>query len=254
MKKKWSRRMGESAPSPKVRKYEARLVATPGKHARCLFGFDHAETSEKVRASGTPRTRARELRCAQAGHPASIRLLARIPIPVRAMQTQDRIFDFEEKEIAMISPVLHDNLFQDLFDFRRDFDQIFNRILLGKPSVYEEVPRMTLGFVPPVEAYVEKETRKFFCRVYLPGIEPDMLTIKGERKVKWTPKETSLLKEEVPYGAFERTIELPEGVTVEKLTAEYHNGVLEITAPVTEGALPRKIEIKTLPIAKRAAA
>lgn len=27
----------------------------------------------------------------------------------------------------------YDNFFEDLFDFRRDFDQIFNRILTVKP-------------------------------------------------------------------------------------------------------------------------
>jgi len=53
----------------------------------------------------------------------------------------------------------------------------------------------------------------------------------------------------------DRTITLPEGVIVEKLTAEYVNGVLEITAPITVAALPRKIEIKTTaPFAKQIAA
>ena len=60
---------------------------------------------------------------------------------------------------------------------------------------------------------------------------------------------------EIIYGVFERTLTLPEGVTVEKLTAEYMNGVLEITAPVAAAALPRKIEIKaTAPFAAQIAA
>lgn len=36
--------------------------------------------------------------------------------------------------------------------------------------------------------------------------------------------------------------------------AEFVNGVLEITAPVSAAALPRKIEIKTIPMTKQAAA
>jgi HSP20 family molecular chaperone IbpA len=44
-------------------------------------------------------------------------------------------------------------------------------------------------------------------------------------------------------------------VNVEKLMAEYVNGVLEITAPVATAALPRKIEIKTtVPLTKQIAA
>lgn len=53
---------------------------------------------------------------------------------------------------------------------------------------------------------------------------------------------------------FERTLALPEGLNVEKLTAEYVNGVLEITAPVAAALLPRKIEVKTTPYAKQIAA
>ena len=55
----------------------------------------------------------------------------------------------------------------------------------------------------------------------------------------------------VKYGRFERTLELPEGILPEKLVAEYHNGVLEITAPVTVAALPHKVEIKTVPLVKQ---
>jgi hypothetical protein len=48
---------------------------------------------------------------------------------------------------------------------------------------------------------------------------------------------------------------MAEGVIVEKLTAEYVNGVLEIAAPITMAALPRKIEVKTTaPFAKQIAA
>ncbi|HUJ30285.1 MAG TPA: Hsp20/alpha crystallin family protein [Candidatus Acidoferrum sp.] len=163
----------------------------------------------------------------------------------------------------MTNLVLRDNFFQDLFDFRRDFDEIFNRILLGKPLVREQMPGTTFGFLPPVESYVEKDNKKYICRVHLSGIEPgeveihvkgNLLTIKGERKVTTSSKEVNLMNEEVAYGSFERTIELPEGVLPEKLTAEYRNGVLEIMAPVAEAALPRKIEIKTLPMTKKAAA
>jgi HSP20 family protein len=163
----------------------------------------------------------------------------------------------------MTTLVPRDTLFRDLFDFRRDFDDIFNRILVGKPILREQLPATTFGFLPPVEAYLEKDNKKFVCRVHLPGIEPgevemqakgNVVTIKGERKIATTSKEVNPIHEEVVYGAFERTLELPEGVPPEKLTAEYHNGVLEITAPVAEAALPRKIEIKTAPLSKRAAA
>jgi len=71
----------------------------------------------------------------------------------------------------------------------------------------------------------------------------------------WKPSQKSdYLRREITYGSFERLIELPEGVDKDKLTAEYRNGVLEMTAPISAAALPRKIEVKSLPSAKGAGA
>ena len=85
-----------------------------------------------------------------------------------------------------------EDIFDDLFDFRRTFDHIFNH--------------------------------------------------------------TDYLHREFSYERFERTIALPEGVDTEKIAAEYNNGVLEITARVSATALPKRIEIKSLPKTKGASA
>ncbi|HLW80611.1 MAG TPA: Hsp20/alpha crystallin family protein [Candidatus Acidoferrales bacterium] len=166
----------------------------------------------------------------------------------------------------MTNLVPQDRFFQDLFDFRRDFDQIFNRILLGKPLLAERfVPdkQKEYDFLPAIETYLDKDQKKFICRVALPGIDPknveihtndNLLTIKGERKLTRASKEVNLWDEEIVYGSFERTLDLPEGVVIDKLTAEYQNGMLEITAPVAAVAMPRKVEIKVAPIAKQIAA
>jgi HSP20 family protein len=163
----------------------------------------------------------------------------------------------------MTNLVPRENLFQNLFEFRRDFDQLFNHILTGNPLAPEFVTGKKSVFLPAVESYVDKDGKTYICRVSLPGIEAKdveiqlvehMLTIKGERKTIRTTNGVELMNEEIVYGRFERTIELPEGVVTEKLTAEYKNGVLEIIAPVALAALPRKIEIKNLPAAKQVGA
>jgi HSP20 family protein len=169
------------------------------------------------------------------------------------------------REDMMRNPYTNEKLFEDLFGFRREFNEMFNRILTGKPWGFE-LPefRKTFNITPAVEAYVDKEAKKYVCRVTLPGVEPkdlqihaqgNVLTIRGERKLTHNRKEIELMEGEIFYGVFERTLALPEGVNVEKLTAEYVNGVLEITAPVAAAALPRKIEIKTTaPFTKQIAA
>lgn len=151
-----------------------------------------------------------------------------------------------------------ESFFEDLFDFRRDFDELFNRLTTGLPFSTELVPRM-LPRVPPVEAWVDSKAKRYHLRVALPGIDPEnvqlnlqgnTLTVSAERKESHETKEVNYLHRELNYGTFERTLTLPEGVDPEKLNAEYQNGVLEITAPIASAALPRRIEIKGLPKAK----
>jgi HSP20 family protein len=158
-----------------------------------------------------------------------------------------------------------ERLFEDLFGLHRGFNEMFNRVLAGKPWG-RELPEFqnAFTFVPAVEAYVDKEGKKYVCRVTIPGIEPkdlqihaqgNLLTIRGERKLTHRAKQAELFEEEIAYGVFERTLPLPEGVNAEKLTAEYVNGVLEIAAPIAAAALPRKIEVKTaVPMTKQIAA
>ena len=158
-----------------------------------------------------------------------------------------------------------ERLFEDLFGLHRGFNEMFNRALSGK-QWGREFPEFKnqFTFTPAIEAYVDKEGKKYVCRVTLPGVEPkdlqihaqgNLLTIRGERKLTHKAKETEFFEEEIAYGVFERTLTLPEGVNGEKLTAEYVNGVLEITAPIAAAALPRKIEVKTAaPLTKQIAA
>ena len=164
----------------------------------------------------------------------------------------------------MTNLIVRDNLFEDLFDVRREFDKIFNRMLTAKPWGKEEAAELgEFNFAPAIESYVDKDAKKYICKVSLPGIDPkevhvsvegNMLTITGERKVEKKTKEAEYFHEEFSYGKFERTLELPEGVNSEKFNAEFVNGVLEITAPVAAVALPKKIEIKTVPMTKQMAA
>lgn len=155
----------------------------------------------------------------------------------------------------MTNLIPRDNFFQDLFDFRRDFDQIFNRFL-SWPSAQEESAMTTAGFSPAIESFIDKDGKKFHCQVMLPGVDPknvnlqvqgNTLTISGERSATKETKEAEYLRREITYGSFQRSMMLPEGVDTDKLNAEYRNGILEITAPVSAAALPRKVEIKSLP-------
>ena len=156
-------------------------------------------------------------------------------------------------------PIFRENLFRDLFDFRQDFDELFNRLLGGFPVTTEPTQRM-IGFTPLADAWIDPDTKKFHLRIAIPGVDPKdvkvefqdkTLRITGERKTIETKKEVNFLNREFTYGVFERVLPVPEGVDVEKLVAEFNHGVLEISAPMVAAALPRRIEIH--PVLKKAA-
>src|ERR1700756_678880 len=100
---------------------------------------------------------------------------------------------FWTRRYVMNNLVPRGNLFQDLFDFRRDFDQIFNRMLSGSPFFGEDrTTQATNVLAPAVQAYVDKDGKTYHCRVSLPGVDPkdvqihaqgNTLAISGERKV-----------------------------------------------------------------------
>ncbi len=70
-----------------------------------------------------------------------------------------------------------------------------------------------------------------------------LLTIKGERTFPYQLEDCQLYSE-VAYGPFERTVTLPDTIQHHALTAKYVNGVLEISMPVREEVLPKRVPVE----------
>lgn len=106
------------------------------------------------------------------------------------------------------------------------------------------------GEVPKVESYIDNNT--LVLKADLPGVDPkDMevsfegncLSIKGQRKMDHERTAEHSFHREVQHGSFLRTFTLPEGVNADELKASYTNGVLEVSVPLPETMVPRKIPI-----------
>jgi HSP20 family protein len=74
----------------------------------------------------------------------------------------------------------------------------------------------------------------------------DQLTIQGERKYDHEEEREGVYRSERSYGSFYRQIPLPSGVNAEEASADFRNGVLEITmpAPKRQQEGRRQLEIK----------
>jgi HSP20 family protein len=90
-------------------------------------------------------------------------------------------------------------------------------------------------------------------RFDLPGIDTDsidvtvdrgVLTVSAKRSEEYTEGEKPFVRERI-MGSFTRSIRLSDSVDAEKIAASYDGGVLRVSVPLQERALPRKVEVST---------
>jgi HSP20 family protein len=106
------------------------------------------------------------------------------------------------------------------------------------------------GFIPSVEM---KETDEAVqLKLEIPGLEAkdlnvevtdDAVSIKGERKSESKTEEKGMIRSEFHYGSFARVIPLPVHVQNDKVTAEYKNGILDLTLPKLEEEKRKTVKI-----------
>ncbi len=127
-----------------------------------------------------------------------------------------------------------------------EIDRMFNEIFNGGTMVESEA-----GWVP--RADVHETDDSFLVQLDVPGIdkndvkvkfEDNTLIVSGERKYESKEEEKNYRQIERIYGTFTRTLRLPKDVDAQKISANYKNGVLEITLPKAEEVKPKEIEIK----------
>ena len=128
-----------------------------------------------------------------------------------------------------------------LFDPFRELDRVAASVRDAQQG-----PRLM-----PIDLFRDGDT--YVLNADLPGVDPGsidvdvvgrVLTVRAERTprsregVKWMASER-------PSGSFYRQFTLSDGIATESISANYDNGVLSVTIPVTERAKPRKVEVQT---------
>lgn len=131
---------------------------------------------------------------------------------------------------------------------RRWFEEFFNDFPFDG-SFLESLERRE-SWNPSVDI-LEKDD-KLILRAELPGmtekdidlkLEGNTLTLKGERKMDNEDKKSNYHRVESFYGSFTRSFRLPDTVDLDKIKAEYKNGVLTVTFPQKPEAKPREIPV-----------
>ena len=112
-------------------------------------------------------------------------------------------------------------------------------------------PTFGRNAMPAVD--VRETESEFLMEVELPGLtekdvevklENTLLTISSKKDEKKEEKKNGYVMRERRSTQFSRSFVLPEDVDREKITAEFKNGVLQLTFPKVPAAKPKTIEVK----------
>jgi len=140
----------------------------------------------------------------------------------------------------------------ELAGLHRDLDSMFGRVF-GEPGSRSSVD----AFAPAAD--LRREGDKWMLSMALPGVAPDKveidvvgrtLRIRGERVANDNAKSAPVVGEIID-GRFEREFVLPEDIDAEHVEATYRHGMLDLVLPLSEGAKPRRVEVKATSEAKQ---
>lgn len=115
------------------------------------------------------------------------------------------------------------------------------------------------GFFQPGEdgalepaAEVSETDGEVTIKLQVPGVEKDqvtvsvtddMLSVRGEVRKEKEEKKKNFFRQEIRYGAFERTLRLPAEVDGGHATAELKNGILQIVLPKTKQPKAHQVKV-----------
>lgn len=138
----------------------------------------------------------------------------------------------------------------ELNRLRDEMDRTIDRLLGG--SFLEPKAVRLEGWMPVVD--VSESEGEFVVRAEVPGIAAGdldvsisgtSLVISGKKKEEEEKSGEDFYQCERRFGAFRRTIELPETVDPEKITAETDAGVVTVHVGKRTGVKPKHVPIRT---------
>ncbi len=127
------------------------------------------------------------------------------------------------------------------------FDDLFHE-LYSLPSSF--LSKSGVDLSPRID--ISETDTEYRIEAELPGIKQNeldikidnnILTLKGEKEEVKEEKEKHYHLKERYYGAFQRSISLPNNIEADNIKASFENGVLIISVPKNVHKTAKKIEI-----------
>jgi len=133
----------------------------------------------------------------------------------------------------------------------REMDELSARLgrLMGRRE--EEIGGATFaGWAPAMD--VEESDTEYLVKADLPevqksdvkvGIDEGILSVEGERRRETDEQKRKFHRIERSYGKFIRRLAIPSDVAIDKVAAEFKDGVLNVHLPKTPAAARKAIDV-----------
>jgi HSP20 family protein len=130
--------------------------------------------------------------------------------------------------------------FEDVFNFQREVDRLFNQFWSELPTRTTANPA---GSSPSLQVNANDDGWRI--DVPLPGIDPKDVTLDVAGNTLSIHAEVPSNETDKNPTHYEQTFNVPQFLDLEKLTASHRHGMLRLTVPLKESVKPRRIQIAT---------
>lgn len=137
----------------------------------------------------------------------------------------------------------------NLFNLHNEMGRLFGDLLSSQDG---ESNTENSSWMPTVD--ISETENGFEIHAELPGVTDDdlnvsvtdnLLTIKGEKRQEEKTEGKNYHRVERRYGSFQRSFTLPRQVNTSDIKAGFKDGILTLSIPKVEEAMPTEIQINT---------
>ena len=138
------------------------------------------------------------------------------------------------------------NPWQEMSSLQRQLNRLFDDALI--PETWSDFSKVSK--IPAAELTENDEALNL--KLEVPGMEAkdldievtvDRVSISGERKSETKSEENGRTRSEFRYGKFSRVIPLPKAIQNTNVTAEYKDGILNLTLPKAEEEKTKVVKV-----------
>ncbi|BAY48343.1 heat shock protein Hsp20 [Scytonema sp. HK-05] len=137
------------------------------------------------------------------------------------------------------------NPWQEFNAMQRQLNRLFD-------EAFVPAKEFNRSFIRVPAAELQETSDAIHLKLEIPGIEAKDLDVKvtenavsvsGDRKSETKTEDKGVTKSEFHYGKFQRVIPLPSQIQNTNVTAEYKDGILNLTLPKTEAEKNKVVKV-----------